>query len=246
MANKRLKQAAAATAEQSTKKSRKKTPIVISAVALAVVFFMLCAMIVVNSYAPYNPKCYHRWFFSTLNGSYNKEGLPSTYFQVEEYENGEPTYIKIETKREGKYVAAIYANLSDLKKKEVKFSVYNGSKSAVTQNTALGSLDLQGKELKDSKDGWIQIYDAEKSTVASNDVKSKTFYVSVSERIRVRELVLLDSDGKVMNYTVKGYVLGNVTKDANKSDVKEENVNNVYNIIDEQKTFPNYVADTAK
>lgn len=246
MANKRLKQAAAEAAEQSAKESKKKTAVIIIAVALAVVFVALCAMFVVNGNAPYNPKSYHKWFLSAINGSYDKEGLPSTYFQVEEYVNGEPTYIKLETKREGKYVAAIYANLSDLKKKEVKFSVYNGSKSAVTQNTALCNFDLAGKELKNSEDGWIQIYDAEKSTVESSDVRSKTFYISVSERIRVRELVLLDSDGKVMNYTVKGYVLGNVTKDANKSDVKEDNVNNVYNIADEQKTFPNYAPDTTK
>ena len=244
MANKKLKQAAAEAAEQSTKQSRKKTAILSGVVALAAVFFALCAMIVVNSYAPYNPKCYHRWFLSTMHGSYDKSGNPSTYFQVENYENGEPTSIKIETKREGKYVAAVYANLSDLKDQEVKFTVYNGSKSAVTQNTALDNFELKGKDLKASENGWIKIFDVENSTVKS-EAKSKTFYITVTKSVRVRELVLLDSDGKVMNYTVKGYVLGNKTYDESESSAENKDVN-VYKIADEQKTFPDYVADTTK
>ena len=243
MANKRLKRAAKEAAAETNKKSKMKVAVLISVVLLAVMFFVLCAMIVVNSYAPYNPKRYHKWFLSAMHGSYDKEGLPSTYFQVEDYENGEPTFIKLETKREGKYVAAIYANLSDLKENEVKFSVYNGSKSAVTQNTSLGNFDLKGEDLKDSEDGWIKIYDAKNSTVKDTDVSSKTFYVSINKRIRVRELVLLDGDGKVMNYTVKGYVLGNKTFDESETEVKDKAVS-VYKIADEQQTYPNYIADT--
>lgn len=238
MANRKLKQAAEDAAKVANKKRKIRTAGLVSAILLSVIFFAVCSMVVVNSYAPYNPKSYHRWVLSTMHGSYDKEGLPSTYFQVEDYENGEPTSIKIETTSEGKNVAAVCVNLSDLNKSDVKFSLYNGSKTAVAQNTCLGNFELRGEDLKKSKDGWIKIYDANNPTISNTNVTSKTFYLTIDKKIRVRELVLLDGDGKIMTYTVKGYVLGNKTFDKSETEVKDK-THNVYKIADEQKTYPN-------
>ena len=54
------------------------------AVALAVILViaLVTTTFLVDSFAIANPKCYHKFFLSTFNGSYDAENMPSTYWQV--------------------------------------------------------------------------------------------------------------------------------------------------------------------
>ena len=57
-------------------------------VLLSVVFLssLVISCFIIDSLAVANPKAYHKFVLSTFNGSYDKEGLPSTYWQVDAYD----------------------------------------------------------------------------------------------------------------------------------------------------------------
>ena len=235
MANKKLK---TVSVTNNAKQSNKKSFIIkLSAIILAVIFFILCVCFVIDSYAPANPKDYHRWVLSGINGSYNKEGNPKTYWQVEKTKVGEKgvtVYAKIRVSSWSD-VDAIWLNVSDLYEDKTEIEVQSGTSGKTVNEYKLTAIDL-----KQNQDGWIKIYDlddANKNTTDSYDkITSNVVFVGFNTKIKVRELVVTKSDGSILTYTVEGIKIDAQEIQVSDSEVKNAE-NNVEKINDEGKTF---------
>ena len=199
---------------------------------LAVIFFLTCALFVVDSFAPANPKCYDKFLLSTFNGSYDAEGLPKTYWQVEPRQDAEgnrvPSIARFSlTTVDIESVGQIWINISDLKEKEAKITIVYGN----TALTVSGTTVITAKQLKESQDGWIKVYD-------STDANFKTFTtkfvgVGFENEVRVREIAFKDINGKAPEKVeVRGLSIG-----LSEDDAKPIPDNNVNKVADEQKTF---------
>ena len=121
MANKKLK---AKEAEVATKKPTKKSFIVkLSAIIVAVIFFFGCVCMVLDSYAPANPKDYHVFALSGIFGSFNKNGNPNSYWAVDKTVSGNKqlsVYANLRASS-GTYsnIKEIWVNVSDLYEEQV-------------------------------------------------------------------------------------------------------------------------------
>ncbi len=156
----------------------------ITAIGLAVLLFLFSVLLLLNSFAPYNPKCYHFFGLSGISGSFNKKGNPKNYFQVENTAN------VIELAHLNALNSSIYyvwINVSDMVEDSVIY-LYNGSDASGTM-TLLSEYNLTGSELSNDSDGWICIYDG---TAYTKDI-SKHFYLGTKNKMRIREVVLLNS-----------------------------------------------------
>ena len=237
MANKK-KKAEVLENQTTQKKPIKKSFIIkLSAIILAVVFFFACIGVVVNSYAPANPKDYHRWFLSGIFGSYDKEGNPETYWAVEKTKSGNNelmVYSEISVSGSYKNINELWLNLSDFYETETEIVVINGSSRTVNK------YKLTATDLKANQNGWVKIYDLEDATASNDDdyenVTSTKFFIGFKTKINVRELVVTNADGKTIDYEVKGIKIDNQS-----ISIEDENVKNaenpVSNLNDEQKLF---------
>ena len=237
MANKKRKIEEIAEQKKDKKHIKKSFIIKLTAIILAVIFFVACVGIVVNSYAPANPKDYHRWFLSGINGSYNKEGNPKTYWAVSKMQSGNndvTVYGEITVTGSYTKINEVWVNVSDLYEEETEIIVVNGSTKVVNKYL------LKAEDLKKSQDGWLKIYDLEEAELDANDdyvkITSTKFFIGFNTAINVRELVVADADGNTIDYSIKGIKIDNQSTSIDDEEVKNAE-NGVSNLNDEQKLF---------
>ncbi len=173
------------------------------AIALAVIMViaLITATFVVDSLAIANPKCYHKFFLSSFNGSYDAENMPVSYWQVKSLKDDSGNNLNVQAKVElpivdygERVLGQIWINVSDFSDEKLEIFVYYGS-SDKPLNVDKKPFTLTRKDVKNSKDGWFKIYDFEDS---ENFVKTSTyvddFSITFSTGIRVREMVFIDSE----------------------------------------------------
>lgn len=229
---------------------KKPTFIKVSAVVLASIVFLVSAGFFVDSFAPANPKCYHRWVLSAFNGSYNAKGKPQTYMQLEtqaNIENGKSaiTYLWAQTSvTNGAGIKEIWINVSDLYEEEVKVKI--GTGKSEYSSTFLKEYSLTKSIVKKSSDGWIKIYDCGQKEDEGKDGFDKvhtsninpTFRVGFDRQIRVREIAFVGRKGN--GVLIKDF---GVAMDDDKSTPSANTESEVYKAFDEQTTFPFYVEE---
>jgi hypothetical protein len=169
----------------------------ITAICLAVFLFLLSILLLFNSFAPYNPKCYHVFGLSGLFGSFNKNGNPTNYYQTEKTTNIVELIHISAINREVYYV---WVNVSDMEE-DSTISLYNGPSSDTNSTLVLLSeYTLTGQDLQNDNDGWICIYDR----TSTSGHLSTHFYLGVKSKMRIREVICSAENGNVMNYSIKG------------------------------------------
>ena len=242
MANKRLREQQNNQETTPAKKVSKSFIIKLVACIVAVVFFLVCIAVVINSYAPANPKDYHRWFLSGINGSYEKDGNPNKYWQVEKKMSGDKylsTYAQIELVGSYTSVNEIWINLSDLYEDKLEIEIINASSRTINKVT------ITADEMKDSENGWFNLYDLDVAKESTTDnileVNSRKFSIGFNTKINVREIVFVkdkNTDGKyeIINYNITAEKIENQVTDLDKITESETSIHNIKN---EQTTFPN-------
>lgn len=161
-----------------------KTWVKISAIALAVFLFLFSILLLLNSFAPYNPKCYHVFGLSGVSGSFDKNGNPKTYYQVEQTTS---VIELVHLNALNSNVYYVWINVSDMVEDSTIY-LYNGGDSSAGL-VCLSEYFLSGKELSKDNDGWICIYDRTKTSAGL----SKHFYLGTKSKIRIREVVFLNN-----------------------------------------------------
>ncbi len=244
----------------------KKLWVRIVAVILAVTLVVFSALLILNTFAPNNPKCYHVFGLSGINGSFNKKGNPTTYYtaepkKIEGHEYYEFTKIKLE---KGK-AAFVYVNVSDLWENNLTIYLRRGEnasgplipayegktiKDENDKDVVLMDFILDAKTLKKDKDGWIKI----NLKYRENEIHY-TYYLAFSTKVNIREVVFADIDNNPLKYDVVSYLArGNIDatekganeytledintyKDLDNSQNLKASIISMKNINDEQKTF---------
>ncbi len=211
------------------------------AIAFILLLVVVTSLFVVDSFASANPKCYHKFFLSTFNGSYDKEGMPSTYWQVNAYtkeETGEALPVKVQVElpiqnRTERYLGQIWINVSDFKGDKVEIFTYRGENG---KNKALNKDDkpyvLTANAIKESKDGWFKVYDYKNTDKYIQAYQSVVNYaISFSNEIRIREIVFVDTADVVIKGAnqIEEYI-GNLKN-------QFENSNPAKNAVDEYELF---------
>ena len=64
-------------------KKAKKFNLKVFAMVMAIVVFLVASLFVLDTFAPANPKVYHRFALSTIFGSFDGEDTPNSYYQVQ-------------------------------------------------------------------------------------------------------------------------------------------------------------------
>lgn len=217
-----------------TKKN--KLLIKIGVIALAVLFFLTCTLFVVDAMGAANPKCYKKFFLSTFNGSYNVEGAPSTYWQVEPKQDKDgvrvPTYARFSlSTHDSENVGEVWINISDLDESELVVTIGSGLSTLKVAGTTI----ITAKDLKASEDGWFKVYDAN-NLGDFESFTSKYVWVGFSSSVRVREIGFKDLHGHAPeSVDLRGMSISDSPiMDASKLKGQPNNVNFV---SDEQKTF---------
>ncbi len=216
--------------------NKNKKLIKIGVIALAVLFFLTCSLFVIDSMGSANPKCYKKFFLSTFNGSYNVEGAPSTYWQIEPKQDNDgvrvPTYARYSlTTDNSENIGEIWINISDLKESSLKVTIGYGLSSL---NVA-GSITITSKEVKASEDGWFKVFDA-KNPGDMKTFNSKYAWVGFENDVRVREIAFKDILGNAPETVDLRGMSINDSPLMESSKLKGQ-PNNVNNVNDEQKTF---------
>ncbi len=233
----------------------------ITAISLAILLFLFSILFLLNSFAPYNPKCYHMFGVSGIFGSINRLGKPGTYYQVEKTSN---IIELVHLRPNNSEVGCVWINVSDMED-DSDIYLYNYISSTINPEkpnslTFLNVKELTGKELVNDKDGWICIYDSNENP----DPIGVHFYIGSKSKMRIREIVFVHENGKVMDYVVKGLVrrgnAGNSKEEVSASDSlyeyfdysefssstnytptftpkMHERIKSLVNLNDEQKTF---------
>lgn len=239
MANKKDVNATGGATDKVKKPVSKSFIIKLVSVIVACVFFLICVSVVVNSYAPANPKDYHVWCLSGFSGSFNKNGNPKNYWGVDKTKSGnQEVTVYGNTSLITSYakVSEIWLNVSDLYESEAKIEVVNQSSRVLNVYT------LTADDLKADKDGWIKIYDTAKANENPSDdyktITSSKISIGISTKLNVRELVFVNEGGKLAEYEVTGFKIENREFDVEDSKVSGAK-NPVTNLNDEQKTFFN-------
>ena len=217
----------------------------ILAIALLVVALgsILSACFVIDGMAPANPKCYHKFVLSGLNKtSYDKEGLPSSYWQVGSYYNQDA---ETEVIVSGKFklsipssgersLGQVWINISDLKADELEVYIGYGAINNTSLNVDGKPTVITAKQLKSSKDGWFKVYDKEDTTsYVPSLFNVSTYWVGFNNEIRVREMVFVDSADMI----IKTVTINGVYRDDDLDASYETASKPLSNVIDEQKLF---------
>ncbi|MBO5888791.1 MAG: hypothetical protein J6Q58_01470 [Clostridia bacterium] len=228
--------------KQTAKKPVKKSFIVkLSAIIVAVIFFIFCIGAVLDSYAPANPKDYHVWGLSGIFGSFNKNGNPESYWQVNKTKSGDnelAVYASLRvTGASYSDIKEIWVNLSDLYEDQLEIDVINGSASK-----SINKFNLKADNFKANKNGWVKIYDVVEANSNTTDnylqITTTIFYIGFNTKINVRELVFVSKANNVLDYDVRGVKIGNQEIGVDDDELEDiENGANVVNIKDEQEFF---------
>ncbi len=225
----------------------------ITAISLASVLFLFSILLLFNSFAPYNPKCYHLFGYSGIFGSINRIGRPSTYYQIEKTSS---VIEFIDLRPDNSELGYVLINVSDMQE-DANIYLYNAiDATEKTSMTLLSQTTLTGKDLQNDKDGWICIYENSK-----NSNLNLRFYIGSTTKMRIREVVFVHKTGGIVNYQIKGIArrgsVGSQTISKNDSlyenfiyseDLSsnnkptfttemQERVKSLANLKDEQKTF---------
>ncbi len=201
-----------------------------------VLLLIVTACFVIDSFAPANPKCYHKWVLSTFNGSYDVKGNPKTYWEPEQFvdeETGIPaiSFIVVDTtvtNNDG--VNEIWLNLSDFKEYSTTILIRQGAGLAGVRE--LKQYQLTAKALKKDGDGWVKIYDTDlgdKKYEGNN--YSKTFSIGFATDIRVREIAFVGNNNSEVKFE-------NVYMMRDKDKVTGDGEYDCKKLTDEQSTFP--------
>ena len=199
----------------STKKLIKRIAVISLSVIVAA--FLLLGCFIVDSMAVANPKCYHKWVLSTFHGSYDKKDMPKTYWQVRSFkdkETNESLTVYAKTKLEldnlgTNHLGQVWINVSDFAGDKIEITVgYSEQNESLNKNEK--AYTITSSDIKNSKDGWFKVYDYQDKT---NFIAPKTsitvYWIGFSTDIRVREMVFIDSTGKVAKTSDLKEYLGN-------------------------------------
>ena len=172
----------------------------ITAISLAIVLFLFSMLLLVNSFAPYNPKCYHLFGYSGIFGSIDRAGSPSTYYQGEKTSN---VIEFIDLRPDNRDISYVWINVSDMQE-DADIYLYNGTDTTEKTNiNLLSKTTLTGKDLKKDKDGWICIYDNSEKTKYHSGVR---FYIGSMSKMRIREVIFIHETGGIVAFNIKGIV----------------------------------------
>ena len=227
----------------------------IVAIALACITLLISILAILNTFAPYNPKCYHAFGLSGIWGDFDSSKNPKTYYQAY-YADEYVEYVSLKvTKVDNANVKEIWVNVSDMYDKSIKIYTRHASDSLgvlykVNNNT---DYTLQGKTLAEDKDGWICLF----TRSQNNSLTASTYHIGFQNQIKVRELVFVDENDKVMSYTINAYAR-RVNSDTNESESAgnidkislsnassladgrlKDQILSMNNLNDEQDTFKN-------
>ena len=211
---------------KKTKKIKNKKKLITTLIAVAsVIVIAISSLFVIDSFAPANPKCYHKFVASTFNGSYDKDGLPKSYWQVSPVKmekDGKVDfatfyaryYVQYESSSE--YTSEIWINVSDFYGDSTKITIAKGGGPLpnITFDEETYEYALTKNKVKNSEDGWIKIFDSDwKGTF---DVSSMYLWVGFKNaKIRVREIAFISSEGNLSNKYNDVTNMGLYDEDAN-------------------------------
>ncbi len=205
----------------------------ISAICAFVLLLVITAGFFIDSFAPANPKCYHKWVLSTFNGSYDKKGCPKTFWKPEQLVDEEKgvraiSYIVAETtvtNNEG--INEIWLNLSDFKEATTTIFIRQGEGGSGKE---IKQFTLNAKDLKASSDGWIKIYDVDDGDKKYEGTSyNKKFSIGFVTNIKVREMGFVGNLDMGVKFSDVYMMLGTDKFDDKKT---------CENLTDEQSTFP--------
>lgn len=203
----------------------------IGAIVLACLMFLISILAILNTFAPNNPRCYHSFGLSGLFGDFDKSGNPKTYYQAY-YAEDYVEYVTVKVNKiDNANVKEIWINVSDMYDKSIKIYTRHASDSLGT----LYKVDdadyiLDAKTLSKDVDGWICLYMRKEN----DSLTASTYHFGFQNQIKVRELVFVDVNNKVMTYNVNSY-----TRRVN-SDINETgSAGNIDKItLDQAKSLP--------
>ena len=241
--------------KQKERKKFKITKKLISALAgvLAVIFVGVSALFVIDSIAPANPKCYHKFLSSTFNGSYDTSTSPNKYWQVDNFVNsGDDGKIMTNivfkyTPTNSKPVGKILINVSDLKSKTLDLTL--ACSTSVTEDyKEVKNLSITKKQVKNSNDGWIEIYNFSDDGETSFDSGKNYIRIGFSGDVRIREIFVLNTENNITSVSsdkIQGvYVIRNDKMiDVGENSVVKNNENSYKKIFDEQASQKEYVGE---
>ena len=168
----------------------KKNIATISAVALGLIF-IVTSLFIVDSFAPANPKVYHRWLISTFVGSVDGKDTPNSSHQIEltkDAETGEKLYSCIDVtvnNTNGTNAQQIWVNFSDLNASELNVFI----SSSTSYNVRLyAEKTFTEKQVRANKDGWFLLYSSDNGLNIPYEKKLK---IGFSASVKVREIVLV-------------------------------------------------------
>ncbi len=229
--------------QQKTVKKKSKISVfqikLISAIAVALIFLVAVGFFI-DSFAPTNPKCYHRWMFSTFHGSYDSKNGPKSYMQFENKANTETSeratsYVWAQVAvTEGAGVKEIWINVSDLYEEKDSISIKIRTGKSESNTVLLKDFKLTKKDLKSSKDGWIKIYDLANGDKEHTSKTSQVFAIGFETQIRLREIAFVGNYGYDAQIRECGTAIDDMVDDITSTTDGAE----VKKICDEYSTFP--------
>lgn len=226
-------------------KKAKKFNVKVFAMIMAIVVFLVASLFVLDTFAPANPKVYHRFALSTIFGSFDGDDTPNSYYQVQIQKStvsGEKQYSCINTEirtTNSENVKEIWINLSDLYDEELKIYLSTGWEG---KSKYLSERTYSKSDIKNSSDGWFRVYKTGKEDGLV--INSSGFYgqlrFSFSSNCKVREIVVVDMKGNLGTVTAQHCSNGGVP--AGKDKYADSHDNKFYpedmkNVGDEKTTF---------
>lgn len=192
---------------------------------LSVLIIVVSTLFIIDSFAPANPKSYHKFVISTFNGSYDKEGLPKSSWQVSPVKmekDGKVDfatfyaryYVQYESSSE--YTSEIWINVSDFYGDSTKIIIAKGGGPlpGAKYDEETYYYTLTKNKVKSSSDGWIKIFDSDWK--GAFDVSSMYLWVGFKNaKIRVREIAFISSEGNLSNKYNDVTNMGLYDEDAN-------------------------------
>ena len=181
------------------------------ALVLVLVVFLTTSLFIVDSFAPANPRVYHKFILSAFSGSFDGEDTPNTYYEVKSASDettGEALYscvnLKLTTVNSVKF-KEIWVNISDIKANEITIFT---SKGYAGNTKFLSERTFKRSDIKANKDGWFRVYNTPEGT----EYNVPSFYgelkIGFSTNVRVREVVVVDVDNKLGSLTFKSCSVG--------------------------------------
>ena len=228
--------------KKSIKLSKKSVKII--AIILAVIAFITAGLFVVDSFAPASPQAYHKFVISTFSGSFDGEGTPNSYYQVEIQKNsqsGEVQYFCINTNvstTNTVNIKEIWVSFSDLYDKEINIFTSMGWQG---KSKYLSERTYTKADVRKNKNGWFRIYNTGKKEGLK--VQQSEFYgqlrVGFSTNVKVREIVVVDVNGKVGKVSVSHCSNGGKPVVNGYSEVHDGELNpvGISKVCDESETF---------